>query len=101
MFPGRFLRVHRVHQERERTSRLAQKLPRPRQTSSGYSAQLLRFLICERFSPLTDITVGRDQPKVYGIFDSKNDFIDSVELRMVALYLANRPSTDSVELKAG
>ena len=37
MFPRRLLRIHRVHQERERASRFAQKLPRPRQTSSGYS----------------------------------------------------------------
>jgi hypothetical protein len=35
------------------------------------------------------------------MFGSENHFIDSVKLRMVALYLADRPSADPFELKAG
>jgi hypothetical protein len=35
------------------------------------------------------------------MFDSKDHFIDSVELGIVALYLADRPTTDPIELKAG
>ena len=35
------------------------------------------------------------------MFDTKDDFIDSIELGMVALYLADRAPTDPIELKAG
>ena len=35
------------------------------------------------------------------MFDGKDHFIDGVELGMVAIYLADRPSTDPIELKAG
>lgn len=35
------------------------------------------------------------------MFGSKDHLIDSVELGMVALYLADRASTDPIELKAG
>ena len=35
------------------------------------------------------------------MFDSKNHFIDSVGLGVMAFYLADRASTDPIELKAG
>ena len=98
MLPGRFLRIRRTH--REGVSRLAQKLPSPRQPDSGHNTQLLRFLIRQRFSPLANITVRRDQPRLYGVFGGKDDFINSAELRIVALYFADRASTDPVQLKA-
>lgn len=100
MLPGRFLRVHRIHQERKGTSRLAQKLPRPCQPSSGHGAQFLRLLIRQRFCPLADIAVSGDQPRLYGMFDSKDHFVNSLELRIVTLYLADRASADPIELKA-
>ena len=34
------------------------------------------------------------------MFDTKDHFVDSLELGMVALYLADRAPTDPIELKA-
>lgn len=101
MLPGYFLRVHRIRQYGERTSRLVPELPRPGQTSSGHGAQLLRFLICQGFRPFADVTICRGQPWVYGMFDGKNRFVDGMKLDLVAFYLVDRPSADAIELKAG